>query len=171
MKKRIKKYGIMMIIIVFFLIGTLWYYRPLSAFQMQSAVTEESIKSVHVLIYHYRADGSEEDARVIDINEEEPSMVRLLEQVNQLHFRRPPTNLLQQFLPNTVYGKGAQPNTYHFLIIFSGDESFELQFFIDAWSYSYSGLNMFLPCTEKSPPLTGNELGQFLWELSERSES
>ena len=111
----------------------------------------------------------------------EPGFDELLSRLEELHFRRPPTNLVLQAVP--ALGNGAsQPKMLEdgdiedlfITLAESGPEGWKetkLGFFIDEWSYRDFDHSVTLPLGMSQSKETGQALGRELCDLAQPAPS
>ena len=101
-------------------------------------VTQADVLSLYsrLLGPEHHSDGP---SAIRELYPEDPEWDAALEAVEALRFRRPPWNLLLQFIPEgAIHGRGIQDGDLH--IMFSigrpKEGSVQIQFFIDQWIYN-----------------------------------
>ena len=169
MKSKNWKYWISPILLVLLLLVGLWYYRPVTLDILYSDLDPAGI-SVSVM----RLSGDDFERAHFNLTDaSSPEASELLDQLNALSIRRPPTNLLLQILTPTTSGRQVQDGDYNYVIhIFGQDGGWvALQFFIDAWEYDTPRQSQYLSCRVSGGADSGRALGDYLWELSQEFES
>lgn len=171
MKQGNWKYWISPALLALVLLAGLWYYRPVDIYTLAPALEPAGIS---VVINRF----SEDEAmghgfRNFDVDAASPQGLALLERLEALRIRRPPTNLLLQILTPTTSGRQVQDGDYNYVIhIFGQDGGWvALQFFIDAWEYDTPRQSQYLSCRVSGGADSGRALGDYLWELSQEFES
>lgn len=109
---------------------------------------------------------------------EGPDMEALLEELENLRFRRSPLEPLLKLLP-PLDGRSTttkyEDTDYQIWLFFYSTENKEqwtpllnLEFWIDRWTY---GTYASLPLSVSAPQETGRELGAWLWDWAEQFDS
>ena len=149
------------------LLAGVWYYRPVSIDGLCPGL-EPSTVSVHVRCTSGTQAQPEREGR-IQAAADAPEGRAVLERLEELSFRRPPTNLLYHILSPTATGYQVQEGDYRFTIHLYGESGqvLSLAYSNGRWSYTTPGHGSFLPCHMKDGAAKGQALGAELLELSE----
>ena len=169
MKQQTWKYWISPILLVLLLLAGVWYYRPVTLDTLYPDLDPAGI-SVSVM----RLSGDDFERAHFNLTDaSSPEASELLDHLNALSIRRPPTNLLLQLLTPTSTGRQVQDGDYNYVIhIFGKDGGWvALQFFIDEWKYDTPSQSQYLPCRVANGAAVGQALGDYLWDLSQSIDS
>lgn len=158
------------VVLILLLAWGRWYARPVDLYGL-TGLTAGAVNTVSLSLYQF-------DSRVpggkIDLHgsctPESPEWNAIREEVESLRFRRPPWNLLLQFLDSSfVTGRQTGDGDYHINLTLTerGGGYVNLQFFLDEWTYSSPLSNRNLPLWAENSRETGNALAEALWPLLE----
>lgn len=117
------------------LLAVVWYSRPVDIYTLAPGLKEPN--TIDFTLWELGDGGAEYPLQ--SFSPEDPEWDSALEAVEALRFRRPPWNLLLQFIPEgAIHGRGVQDGDLH--IMFSigrpKEGSVQIQFFIDQWIYN-----------------------------------
>lgn len=156
------------ILLALVVLAGVWYYHPVG---LDTLYPLSDPVSINVLIDQF--DGQRINHKIFDVDAASPEGQALVARLEALRIRRPPTNLLFQLLPSTASGRTFSKGDYNLVLhVFDADGSWvALQFFIDAWEYDTPASSQYLPCSVSGGAAAGQELGDTLWELSQKFDS
>jgi hypothetical protein len=157
--------------------GGFWYNRPVGLDTLVPDMKPEWIDSSLVRFN----ENQESELRTLHLVSGEPGFDKLLSRLEELRFRRPPTNLVLQAVPSLGNGP-SQPKMLEdgdfefFFIRFTesvpeGQKEAELDFFIDEWSYRDFDQSVTLPLGMFQSKELGQALGRELWDLAQPAPS
>ena len=108
-RKKVLYIALMVVLVALLLFGQ-WYKRPLG---LDELVPDVDARSVSLTVTFYPEEGETDGAqqRTRTLTAEEDDWQTLWQQLSSLEFRRPPTNLVQQFLPASESKKEKAPKT------------------------------------------------------------
>lgn len=116
------------------------------------------------------------ELRNLQLASNDPGFDELFARLEELRFRRPPTNLVLQAVPSLGTGasqsKMLEDGDIEFLLITlaqsgPGDWRYaQLEFSTDEWSYRDFNHNVTLPLSMSQSKKTGQTLGRELWDLA-----
>ena len=180
--KRDKLYYIaVMAVLAVVLVLTLWYKRPLNIREITGVAEPEEIS-----VFLFRRNGDTDlEERVLHLSAGGEGFEALLARLEEIRFRRPPTNLIRIVLPFSglpgTYAedaKEAEDGEFQSLLLFlSGtDESGEsvsgkVTFEVDQWQYRNFDREVTLNLAVVDSKATGQALCAELWEISQPVES
>jgi hypothetical protein len=157
--------------------GGFWYARPVDLDTVAPGMEPELID---ICLISFDADQQMED-RYLRLTSNEPGFDKLLSRLEELCFRRPPTNLVLQAVPSleklTYHPKMLEDGDIEHLIITlaqSGPEGWkiaELDFDIDEWSYRDFDHSVTLPLSMSQSKEIGQALSRELWDLAQPAQS
>lgn len=154
------------------LLAMAWYSRPVDVYTLAPGMKEPDFMDFVL----YDLGENRKDYPIKNISPEDPEWDAALEAVEALRFRRPPWNLLLQFVPErTVTGRVTHDGDLH-IMFYVGQQregGVQIQFFIDEWSYSnplpFSFANRHLTLWVSNPKEAGEALAERLRPLLEEN--
>ena len=181
MKRDKLYYIVVMAVLAVILVATLIYKRPLDIQQLTGVAEPESI-SISVIMRDENMDLQE---RILDLSAGDEGFDELLARLEEIQFRRPPTNLIRiaiplRGLPGFYRGDTgeAEAGTFQRLILYlsATDESGEtiigqVTFEVDQWWYHNFDRNVDLDLAVTDSEETGQALCAELWEMAQPIES
>lgn len=131
---RVKAHWKALAIVLTLVLWAAWYARPVDVYTVAPGVKEPDFMDFTLS----ELGDSHKDYPTKNVSPEDPEWRPALEAIEALRFRRPPWNLLLQYVPeHTTTGRITHDGDYH--ILFSlykqGSGSIRMQFFIDEWMY------------------------------------
>lgn len=178
MKREKLFYGTAIAVLVAALILGLWYKQPKTIREITGIAEPET-----VTVTIERRDASQgAGLRELTLSAGDGGFDALMAQLDELEFRRPPTNLLYIALPFlTELGESTKEwedgDFQHLYITLSTSTqgepwpSGEVSFWIDQWSYRDYEHDLTLPLAVVDGKETGQALCAQLWEISQPVES
>ena len=171
-------YGGAIVLLVAVLILGLWYKQPKTIREITGIAAPDNI---HISIIRFDEQINMEQ-RKLHLSAGDEGFDALMAQLDQLEFRRPPTNLLYIALPFlTELGESTKEwedgDFQHLYITLSTSTqgepwpSGEVSFWIDQWSYRDYEHSLTLPLAVVDGKETGQALCAQLWEISQPVES
>ncbi|MGI5987344.1 MAG: hypothetical protein ACOX7M_04320 [Dysosmobacter sp.] len=165
-------------VLVAVLILGLWYKQPKTIREITGIAAPDNI---HISIIRFDEQINMEQ-RKLHLSAGDEGFDALMAQLDQLEFRRPPTNLLYIALPFlTELGESTKEwedgDFQHLYITLSTSTqgepwpSGEVSFWIDQWSYRDYEHSLTLPLAVVDGKETGQALCAQLWEISQPVES
>ena len=165
-------------VLVAVLILGLWYKQPKTIREITGIAAPDNI---HISIIRFDEQMNMEQ-RKLTLSAGDEGFDALMAQLDQLEFRRPPTNLLYIALPFlTELGESTKEwedgDFQHLYITLSTSTqgepwpSGEVSFWIDQWSYRDYEHSLTLPLAVVDGKETGQALCAQLWEISQPVES
>jgi len=165
-------------VLVAALILGLWYKQPKTIREITGIAAPDNI---HISIIRFDEQINMEQ-RKLHLSAGDEGFDALMAQLDQLEFRRPPTNLLYIALPFlTELGESTKEwedgDFQHLYITLSTSTqgepwpSGEVSFWIDQWSYRDYEHSLTLPLAVVDGKETGQALCAQLWEISQPVES
>nr|WP_325185338.1 hypothetical protein [uncultured Oscillibacter sp.] len=145
----------------------LWYARPVDIYTLAPEVRSPEGITVDDNDLS-RGVGQEPRLCSRGFTPEDPEWETVLAEIEALRFRRPPWNLVLQFVPqNTVTGRITHDGDWHILLYVGrrGARSIRIQFFIDEWDYLSPHSNRNLTLWVKDSKQTGDALAEVLRPL------
>lgn len=157
--------------------GGLWYARPVGLDTLAPGMEPELIDITLTRFY----ENQQSELQNLQLASNEPGFDELLAQLEELRFRRPPTNLVIQAIP-CLENLTSQPKMLEdgdiedlFITLAQsgpGDWRYaQLEFSIDEWSYRNFGHSVMLPLGMSQSKEIGQDLGRELWVKSLPTES
>lgn len=171
-------YGGAIVLLVAVLILGLWYKQPKTIREITGIAAPDDI---HISIIRFDEQINMEQ-RKLHLSAGDEGFDALMAQLDELEFRRPPTNLLRIALP-FLTELGESPKEWedgdfqHLYITLSTSAqgkpwpSGEVSFWIDQWSYRDYEHSLTLPLAVVDGKETGQALCAQLWEISQPAES
>lgn len=163
-----KKYWklVLCLVIAFLLAWGLWYARPVDIYALEPGLGE--LQVINVFIDQHASPGTVSPSRQQAFTPEAPEWEAVLAEVEALRFRRPPWNLILQFLDqNTVPVHSSYTGAYTTLIKVRGEDgrNVGVQFCTREWLrfslYSNRNLELWMRDGEE----IGIALSERLWSL------
>ena len=165
-------------VLVAVLILGLWYKQPKTIREITGIAAPDNI---HISIIRFDEQINMEQ-RKLALSAGDEGFDALMAQLDELEFRRPPTNLLYIALPFlTELGESTKEwedgDFQHLYITLSTStqgepwSSGEVSFWIDQWSYRDYEHDLTLPLAVVDSKETGQALCAQLWEISQPAES
>lgn len=178
MKREKLFYGTAIAVLVAVLILGLWYKQPKTIREITGIAEPET-----VTVTIERRDASQgADLRELTLSAGDEGFDALMAQLDELEFRRPPTNLLRIALPFLGdFEESSQElddgDFQHLVISLSqpseGGERIQsyVNFFVSQWSYRDYEHDLTLPLAVVDGKETGQALCAQLWEISQPADS
>lgn len=178
MKRERLFYGGAIVLLVAVLILGLWYKQPKTIREITGIAEPDDIHiSITLLDENLNA-----EQRELTLSAGDEGFDALMAQLDQLEFRRPPTNLLRIALPflpgldesSKEWEEGDFQHLYITLSTSAQGEprpSGEVSFWVDQWSYRDYEHGLTLPLAVVDGKETGQDLCAQLWEISQPAES
>lgn len=178
MKREKLFYGTAIAVLVAALILGLWYKQPKTIREITGIAEPET-----VTVTIERRDASQgADLRELTLSAGDEGFDALMAQLDELEFRRPPTNLLRIALPFLGdFEESSQElddgDFQHLVISLSqpseGGERIQsyVNFFVSQWSYRDYEHDLTLPLAVVDGKETGQALCAQLWEISQPADS
>ena len=177
MKREKLFYAAAFTLLIVALVLTLWYKRPLDIRQITGITDPEEIS---VTILRRDADRTLEQ-RELTLSAGEEGFDALLERLEEIQFRRPPTNLIREllpFLPENTGTKEVEDGDFQnlYLLLSAPTESGEwvsgqVSFWVDQWQYRDFDRDVNLDLAVSDSKETGQALCAELWEKAQPVES
>lgn len=160
--------GFQLALMVLLILWAVWYARPLDIYDLMGG---EAPGYLAVSVWPQK-----EFPKVVQGNltlaAGEPEMEAVLERLEELRFHRNPLEVLLQFLPQGSRTLEVEAEKDYQIDLFAYDEHNQplglLRFHINGW---WRGLGRELPLYTFRAQEKGRELGAFLWEMSQSSDS
>lgn len=159
------------------LVLTLWYKRPMDIREITGVAEPEEIS---VTILRRDADMDLEQ-RELTLSAGDEGFDALLARLEEIEFRRPPTNLIRMalpFLPESAETKEAEDGDFQnlYLLLSAPTESGEwvsgqVSFWVDQWQYRDFDREVTLDLAVTDSKATGQSLCAELWEMAQPVES
>lgn len=166
---RLKAHWRILAVVLALVLWAAWYARPVDIYKVAPGIKEPDAMDFVL----YELGSSRKDYPIQNISPEDPEWRPALEAVEALRFRRPPWNLVLQFIPKrTTTGRATHDGDLN--IIFhlhkQGKVSIHVQFFIDEWTYHspYATRNLTLWVTDARE--SGETLAKAFLPFLEESE-
>ena len=171
-------YGGAIVLLVAVLILGLWYKQPKTIREITGIAAPDNI---HISIIRFDEQINMEQ-RKLHLSAGDEGFDALMAQLDELEFRRPPTNLLRIALPflpglDESSKEWEEGDFQHLYITLSSSTqgeprpSGEVSFWIDQWSYRDYEHGLTLPLAVVDGKETGQALCAQLWEISQPVES
>lgn len=177
MKRERLFYGTAIAVLVAVLILGLWYKQPKTIREITGIAEPDQIST---LVIRFDEQMNMEQ-RKLTLSAGDEGFDALMAQLDQLEFRRPPTNLLRialPFLSGTEQEKTPEDGDFHHLYITLSTSaqgepwpSGEVSFWVDQWSYRDYEHDLTLPLALVDGKEIGQALCAQLWEISQPAES
>ena len=178
MKRERLFYGTAIAVLVAVLILGLWYKQPKTIREITGIAEPDDIHiSITLLDENLNA-----EQRELTLSAGDEGFDALMAQLDQLEFRRPPTNLLRIALPflgdaDSGEKDWEEGDFYRMDVAFSSSDwegptaPSEVSFWVDQWSYWDYEHDLTLPLAVVDGKETGQALCAQLWEISQPAES
>ena len=171
-------YGGAIVLLVAVLILGLWYKQPKTIREITGIAAPDDIYISIILL----DENMDMEQRELTLSAGDEGFDALMAQLDELEFRRPPTNLLRIALPflpgldesSKEWEEGDFQHLYITLSSSAQDEPRprgEVSFWIDQWSYWDYEHGLTLPLAVVDSKETGQALCAQLWEISQPIES
>ena len=171
-------YGGAIVLLVAVLILGLWYKQPKTIREITGIAAPDDIYISIILL----DENMDMEQRELTLSAGDEGFDALMAQLDELEFRRPPTNLLRIALPflpgldesSKEWEEGDFQHLYITLSSSAQDEPRprgEVSFWIDQWSYRDYEHGLTLPLAVVDGKETGQALCAQLWEISQPIES
>lgn len=177
MKRERLFYGGAIVLLVAVLILGLWYKQPKTIREITGIAEPETVS----VTIELRDASLGVEQRKLTLSAGDEGFDALMAQLDQLEFRRPPTNLLRialPFLSGTEQEKTPEDGDFHHLYITLSTSaqgepwpSGEVSFWVDQWSYRDYEHDLTLPLALVDGKEIGQALCAQLWEISQPAES
>lgn len=160
-------------VLVAVLIGCLYYKRPLDISEL-TGVTDPDEIAINIFLTDENMDLKQ---RYLTLSAGDAGFEELLTRLEEIQFRRPPTNLVRvalPFLPELgERSKEWEDGDFQHLVISlsqpgEGDERTvgTVDFWIDEWEYRDFDRDLWLPLAVENSKATGQSLCAELWEMA-----
>lgn len=149
-------------------LGIAWYARPVDIYGLSPEVKDID----HISLYLRDLGKGGQDFPILELTRSDPEWDTVKEAAEALRFRRPPWNLLLQFLDQKVImGHQTADGDHHVMLILADRDSgsVQIQFFVDKWTCSSSHSSRSLPLWVKNARETGDALAETLRPLMKES--
>ena len=151
----------------------LWYYRPVGVYDLAPGLEPESIAVTAI-----RTEGALNSNRTLTLPSGSEAFDDVLQELESLRFRRPPTNLIPP-LETVLEDDGKKIDGYDYILYVTLIEENEiaweqwltLTFWIDEWDYSTGTQATNLSLHLSDGRAIGKTLGDYLWALPAEYES
>lgn len=155
--------------------GALWYARPMGIYELYPGM-EADLISIHLMAVDQALEMESRDLR---LSAGDPGFEALLARVEELRFRRPPTDVLLLVLPALGDAFSSSTKTLeagdiqHLYIDLAQDigrepwRSGELSLWVDQWTYRDFGRGVSLPLALAGGKDATQALARELWALAE----
>lgn len=177
MKRKKRVYGGAALLLAAVLAAALVYARPMGVRQI-TGIPQPEILSVRIL---RRNADMELEQRELTLSKGDAGFDDLLARLDQLEFRRPPTNLIRMALPSQpemAAVKGVEGGDFHqlYLSLSAPTKTGEwangvVSFWVDEWSYQDDSRGLTLPLLMADSKAIGQDLCAELWEKAQPVES
>lgn len=165
---RIKAHWKALAVILALVLWAAWYTRPVDVYILAPKSREPDMMDFCL----YELGDNRKDYPIKNVSPEDPEWEPALEAIEALRFRRPPWNVVLQFIPErTITGRAVHDGDNHILFSLGRQQkgSIQIQFFIDEWMYHspYCGRNLTL--WVKDSKQSGDALAEVLRPLLEEA--
>lgn len=171
-------YGGAIVLLVAVLILGLWYKQPKTIREITGIAAPDDIYISIILL----DENMDMEQRELTLSAGDEGFDALMAQLDELEFRRPPTNLLRIALPflpglDESSKEWEEGDFQHLYITLSSSAQNEprprgeVSFWIDQWSYWDYEHGLTLPLAVVDGKETGQALCAQLWEISQPAES
>lgn len=161
------------VLLVVVLIGCLYYKRPLDIKELTGVTNPDNI-SISVILVDENIDKEQRD---LTLSAGDEGFDELLARLEEIKFRRPPTNLVRialPFLPELgESSKEWEDGDFQHLVISlsqPGEGETRIQghvrFWIDEWEYRDFDRAIMLPLAVENSKATGQDLCAELWDMA-----
>lgn len=173
MKREKIFYTTAIVLLVAALIGCLYYKRPLDI-KALTGVTDPDDISVSVILVDEDMDSQQRD---LSLSAGDQGFDELLSRLEEIQFRRPPTNLIRVALPFLPeLGESSKEwedgDFQHLYIALSqpGEDGERVQgsveFWVDEWKYRDFARDLSLPLAVEDSKQTGQDLCAEIWDVA-----
>lgn len=156
-------------LLVLMAVWCFWYARPVNFYDLMGG-REPAYLTVAVFP---QKDWPSITVGNLDLSAGEPEMDAVMERLEMLRFRRNPLEVVLRFLPQGNRSTEIDPELDYRIIFTAYDQEYHpiltLNFEINGW-YRFAGQRS-LPLYISQEQERGRELGAFLWEMSQKSDS
>lgn len=149
-------------------LGIAWYARPVDVYGLSPEM--KNIDHISLYVRDLGRDGK--DFPILELTQSDPEWDTVKEAAEALRFRRPPWNLLLQFLDQKVItGHQTADGDHHVMLTLADRDSgyVQIQFFVDEWTCSSPHSTRSLPLWVKNARETGDALAETLRPLMKES--
>ena len=177
MKREKLFYGAAFALLAAALVAALWYKRPLNIRQV-TGITEPEEISVTILRRNADMDLEQRD---LTLSAGDEGFDALLARLEEIQFRRPPTNLIRMvlpFLPESTETKEVEDGDFQnlYLLLSAPTESGEwvsgqVSFWVDQWQYRDFDREVTLDLAVTDSKAAGQALCAELWEMAQPAKS
>lgn len=150
------------------LLGAAWYSRPVDVYHL----SPEMKNAGHISLYVRALGNSSADFLIKELTPDNPEWDMVMDSVEALRFRRPPWNLLLQFLDQKVVtGRRTEDGDFHVMLTLADQNHgyVQIQFFVDKWTCSSPHSIRNLALWVKDARKTGSALAETLLPLMKES--
>lgn len=143
-----------------------WYSRPVDIYTAAPRIKEPDFMDFVL----YELGDNRKDYPTKNITPEDPEWGPALEAIEALRFRRPPWNMVLQFVPGgSVHGRTVRDGDHHIMFRLGRQRkgSIQVQFFIDEWTYNSPHSNRDLTLWVKDSREAGETLARAFRPLLE----
>lgn len=179
MKRERLFYGTAIAVLVAVLILGLWYKQPKTIREITGVAEPETVT---VIIQQRNVMLADIDLRKLTLSAGDEGFDALMAQLDELEFRRPPTNLLRIALPflgdaDSGEKDWEEGDFYRMDVTFSSSDwegptaPSYVSFWVDQWSYRDYEHDLTLPLAVVDGKETGQALCAQLWEISQPADS
>lgn len=179
MKREKLFYGTAIAVLVAALILGLWYKQPKTIREITGVAEPETVT---VIIQQRNVMLADIDLRKLTLSAGDEGFDALMAQLDELEFRRPPTNLLRMALPflgdaDSGEKDWEEGDFYRMDVTFSSSDwegptaPSYVSFWVDQWSYRDYEHDLTLPLAVVDGKETGQALCAQLWEISQPADS
>lgn len=165
---RLKAHWKALAVVLLLVLGAVWYSRPVDIYALAPGIKEPDFMDFVL----YDLGENRRDCPIKNISPEDPEWDAVLEAIEALRFRRPPWNIVWQFLPRGVItGRATHDGDLHIMFSLGRQDegSTQVQFFIDEWMYHSPHSTRSLSLWVKNARETGDALAETLRPLMKES--
>lgn len=163
---RLKAHWRALAIVLALVLWAAWYSRPVDIYTVAPGTKEPDMMDLTLS----SLGENHKDYPLKNLTPEDPEWGPALEAVEALRFRRPPWNLVLQFIPDhRTTGRITHDGDHH-VMFFLGRQTkgyIQVQFFIDEWMYHSPHSNRHLTLWVTEPKETGDALAEAFRPLLE----
>ena len=149
-------------------LGITWYARPVDVYGLSPEVKDIG----HISLYVRALGTGGQDFPIMELTRSNPEWDTVKEAAEALRFRRPPWNLLLQFLDQKVVtGRRTEDGDFHVMLTLADQNHgyVQIQFFVDKWTCSSPHSTRSLALWVKDARETGSALAETLLPLIKES--
>ncbi|WP_297871477.1 hypothetical protein [uncultured Oscillibacter sp.] len=149
-------------------LGSAWYARPVDVYGLSPEVKDIG----HISLYVRVLGTGGQDFPIMELTRSDPEWDTVKEAAEALRFRRPPWNLLLQFLDQKVVtGRRTEDGDFHVMLTLADQNHgyVQIQFFVDKWTCSSPHSTRSLALWVKDARETGSALAETLLPLMKES--